>query len=60
LTLVIEDSRGPVKPRKPHKTAIELEPSPRARVGDARWAKERALLARYRDEMGWARLLQSN
>lgn len=47
-------------PRKPHKTAIDIDPSPRARAGDARWADERALLANYRDELGWERLLKPN
>jgi hypothetical protein len=48
------------QPRKPHKTAIVLEPSPRAKTTTARYVDERALLAPYQDELGWARLLQSN
>jgi hypothetical protein len=48
------------QPKKPHTTSIYLEPRPRVRTGEDRWAKERQLLALYRDEMGWARLLQSN
>jgi hypothetical protein len=47
------------QPRKPHKMYIELEPSPRARTAH-HWANERKLLARFRDKLGWERLLQSN
>jgi hypothetical protein len=45
------------QPRKPHKTHVTLEPSLRARDGGARLADERAILAEYRDEQGWERLL---
>lgn len=45
------------QPKKPGKTRIDLEPLPGT---DDRWTKERELLALYRDERGWARLLQSN
>ncbi|HZK90654.1 MAG TPA: hypothetical protein VFC56_10950 [Stellaceae bacterium] len=46
--------------KKPHKVWVALEPRTRARAGDARFAEERSLLASYRDEQGWERLLQSN
>ena len=46
---------------KPHITRIEFEPSRRARTPEKEHLKkERELLALYRDEPGWARLLQSN
>jgi hypothetical protein len=46
--------------KKPHKVWILLEPRLRARPSDVRFAEERDFLAPYRDEHGWARLLQSN
>jgi three-Cys-motif partner protein len=52
--------RTPTKagePKKPHKVWVALEPRPRARASDARYSEERAVLANYRDEQGWARLL---
>jgi hypothetical protein len=45
---------------KPGKTHLTLEPGPRAKESDPRLTEERQLLALYRDERGWARLLQSN
>jgi hypothetical protein len=48
------------QPRKPHKMKVVLEPPPRAKASDARWAKERELISCYQDEQGWARLSQSN
>jgi hypothetical protein len=42
------------------KTHLTLEPGPRAKESDPRVTKERALLARYRDEHGWECLLNSN
>jgi hypothetical protein len=43
--------------KKPHKVWIALESRPRAKATDARFADERAVLASYRDEQGWARLM---
>lgn len=48
------------RPKKPHKVWVLLEPRPNARMGDARFAKERSILSYYRDEKGWELLLQSN
>jgi hypothetical protein len=45
---------------KPGPTHLTLEPGPRARESDPRITEERELLALYRDEQGWERLLQSN
>jgi len=42
------------------KTHLILEPGPRAKESDPRVIEERKLLALYRDEQGWERLLQSN
>jgi hypothetical protein len=45
------------QPMMPGKVFIELESRPRARPKTIeRWAKERAILASYRDEKGWSRL----
>jgi hypothetical protein len=45
------------QPMMPGKVFIELESRPRARPKTTeRWAKERAILASYRDEKGWSRL----
>ncbi|MGB8543502.1 MAG: hypothetical protein WCD49_17870 [Candidatus Acidiferrales bacterium] len=45
---------------KPGRTHLTLEPSPRAKKIDPRLARERKLLALYRGEKGWKRLIQSN
>ena len=45
---------------KPGKTHLTLEPGPRAKESDPRLTEERKLLALYRCEQGWARLLQPN
>jgi len=43
--------------KKPHKVWLALEPRPRAKATDARFAEERKALANHRDEAGWARLV---
>jgi hypothetical protein len=45
---------------KPGKTHLTLEPGSRAKESDPSLIEERNLLALYRDEKGWERLLQSN
>lgn len=45
---------------KPGPTHLTLEPGPRAKESDPRVAEERKLLALYKDEQGWAHLIQPN